>query len=111
MLKKEKTETSVATKTRRKWPVVLGAAVLLCGGLLAAGLLKGGQTAVTISPTDTALLVRCDLQDSVGATGTVESARSMTVYSTKAYTVQEILVKVGDRVEEGQLLCKLDDKN
>lgn len=111
MLKKEKTETSVATKPRRKWPVVLGAAVLLCGGLLAAGLLKDGQTAATISPTDTALLVRCDLQDSVGATGTVESARSMTVYSTKAYTVQEVLVKVGDRVEEGQLLCKLDDKN
>ncbi len=111
VLNKEKTESSVSARPRRKWPVVLGAVILVCGGLLVAGKLNGGQNAVTISPTDTALLVRTDLQDSVSATGTVESAQSMTVYSTKAYTVQEVLVKVGDRVEAGQLLCKLDDKN
>lgn len=111
VLKKEQTETAVATRPRRKWPVVLGAAVLLCAGVLAAGKLTDGKNTAVISPTDTALLVRTDLQDSVSATGTVESAQSMTVYSTKAYTVQEVLVKVGDRVEAGQLLCKLDDKN
>ena len=111
VLQKETNSAPAATKPRRKWPVVLGAAAVLCAGLLAAGKFAGTSTAVTISPTDTALLVRTDLQDSVSATGTVESAQSMTVYSTKAYTVQEILVEVGDRVEAGQLLCKLDDKN
>ena len=111
VLQKENNSSPAANKPRRKWPVVLGVAVLLCAGLLVAGKFAGTSTAVTISPTDTALLVRTDLQDSVSATGTVESAQSMTVYSTKAYTVQEILVEVGDRVEAGQLLCKLDDKN
>lgn len=111
MLNKEKTESSAAVRPRRKWPAVLGAVILICGGLLVAGKLSGGQDAAIISPTDTALLVRTDLQDSVSAVGTVESAQSMSVYSTKAYTVQEVLVKVGDRVEEGQLLCRLDDQN
>ena len=111
VLQKETNSAPAVTKPRRKWPVVLVVAVLICAGVLAAGKLTEGKNALVISPTDTALLVRTDLQDSVSATGTVESAQSMTVYSTKAYTVQEILVKVGDRVEAGQLLCKLDDKN
>ena len=111
VLKKEKSESSVQPKSRRKWPVIAGTAVLVCAGVLATGRLQEVRNAVVISPTDTALLVRTDLQDSVSATGTVESAHSMTVYSTKAYTVQEVLVDVGDRVEEGQLLCRLDDKN
>ena len=33
------------------------------------------------------------------------------VYSTMAYTVQEVLVEVGDYVEEGQLLARLDGQN
>jgi len=100
-----------AVKRKRKWPFLVLAVLIVAGA--AAGFLGWGnqnQTLV-ISPTDTATLIRTDLQDSVSATGTVESAKSMTVYSTKAYTVQEVLVKEGDRVEEGQLLCKLDDQN
>ena len=111
VLKKEKNESAVPSKNRRKWPVVLGAAVLVCAGTFAVWQLRESNNIVVISPTDTALLVRTDLQDSVSTTGTVESAHSMTVYSTKAYTVQEVLVEVGDRVEEGQLLCRLDDQN
>ncbi|MBR5536948.1 MAG: HlyD family efflux transporter periplasmic adaptor subunit [Clostridia bacterium] len=111
VLKKEKTGSPAPSGSRRKWPLALGAAILVCAGVFAAGQLREANNAVVISPTDTALLARTDLQDSVSATGTVESAHSMTVYSTKAYTVQEVLVEVGDRVEEGQLLCRLDDQN
>ncbi len=101
----------VRLKQRRKWPYVVVAVLLV---LTAAGIwaVQNVQRAVvTISSTDTARLVRGDLQDSISTTGTVESAKSMTVYSTKAYTVQEVFVEVGDRVEAGQPLCKLDDQN
>ena len=103
-------EGTTMTKGKKRWPIVVAAvlAVLAAAGIFAANASK--QAMLTISPTDTAKLVRCDLQDSISTTGSVESAKSMTVYSTKAYTVQEILVEVGDRVEEGQLLCKLDDQ-
>ena len=107
----QKEGKGASLKQKRKWPYVAAAVLLV---FIAAGLLlaKNAERAVlTISPTDTAKLVRGDLQDSISTTGTVESAKRMTVYSTKAYTVQEVLVEVGDRVEEGQLLCKLDDQN
>ena len=110
LLQKEEKRDTVVVKRRKKWPIAVICVLLvgaLAGGLLLAG--KGGNQ-VIISPTETALLVRTDLEDSVSATGTVESAQSMTVYSTMAYTVQEVLVEVGDHVEEGQLLCKLDDQ-
>ncbi len=101
-------QVTTLLKRRRKWPVVLGAAAAAALGIFAlSGSLSGGKM-VVINPTETAKLVRTDLQDSVSATGTVESADSMTVYSTMAYTVQEVLVEVGDRVEQGQLLCRLD---
>lgn len=109
LLQKEKREDAMVVKQRRKWPVAV--AVLLAIMLVLGFLTAGKEHGVVISPTETALLVRTDLEDSVSATGTVESAQCMTVYSTMAYTVQEVLVEVGDRVEEGQLLCKLDDQN
>ena len=109
LLQKEKNKETSVAKRRHAWPIAV--AVVLVAAL-AAGLFVGGKNGgVIISPTETALLVRTDLEDTVSATGTVESAHSMTVYSTMAYTVQEVLVEVGDRVEEGQLLCKLDDQN
>lgn len=104
----EVAEKTVQQKTKRKWPLF---AALILAAAAAAGIfvLRGAQEqSLTVSPTDTAKLVRCDLQDTISTTGSVESAQSMTVYSTKAYPVQEVLVEVGDRVTEGQLLCKLD---
>ena len=109
LLQKEKELDAVPLKRRRKCPVVV--AILLVAALITALLLLNKGTDVIISPTETALVVRTDLEDTVSATGTVESAHSMTVYSTMAYTVQQVMVEVGDRVEEGQLLCKLDDQN
>ena len=108
----EKGETNaVFLRKKRKWPYAAAAAATFCLVVVLAGKAAGGDAVPTISPTDTSRLVQCDLQDRISATGTVESARSMTVYSTMAYTVQEVCVEVGDRVEEGQLLCRLDDRN
>ena len=94
----------------KKGPIAIGAGVLI---LLAVTLLGGGKSGktATLALTDTTVLDRADMQNSISATGTVESASSMMVYSTVAYTVQEVPVEVGDYVEEGQLLAKLDDQN
>ena len=58
---------------------------------------------------DVMTLSSTDLRRTVSATGTVESAQSVLVYSTQSYAVQEVLVEVGDYVEAGQLMAKLDD--
>ena len=107
----QKENRTVSLKHKKKWPYVLAVVLLLAAAVGFFAVQGGTNHVLTISPTDTAKLVLCDLQDSVSATGTVESAKSLTVYSTKAYTVQEVLVEVGDRVEAGQMLCKLDDQS
>ena len=51
-----------------------------------------------------------EIVTSIGATGIVESADKHYVYSTMAaYTVMEVPVEVGDVVQEGDILCLLDD--
>lgn len=70
---------------------------------------RAGSAVLDLSGTT--VLQYMDMEDSISATGTVESAQSMMVYSTMAYTVQDVLVEVGDYVEEGQLLAQLDGQN
>ena len=88
------------------------AAVVVVLAVLAAVFLPrlgagGGEN--TVSPLDVMTLSSTDLRRTVSATGTVESAQSVLVYSTQSYAVQEVLVEVGDYVEAGQLMAKLDD--
>ena len=88
------------------------AAVVVVLAVLAAAFLPrlgagGGEN--TVSPLDVMPLSSTDLRRTVSATGTVESAQSVLVYSTQSYAVQEVLVEVGDYVEAGQLMAKLDD--
>ena len=61
------------------------------------------QTAVRV-----VALERQDLERSVSATGTVYSANSTEVHSTRQFPVQSVNVRVGDRVSEGDLLALLD---
>lgn len=88
------------------------AAVVVVLAVLAAAFLPrlgagGGEN--TVSPLNVMTLSSTDLRRTVSATGTVESAQSVLVYSTQSYAVQEVLVEVGDYVEAGQLMAKLDD--
>lgn len=99
-----------AVPGRRRGKRIAAAAVILV--VLAAAILprlgnSGGENVV--SPLDVMTLSPTDLQRTISATGTVESASSVLVYSTQSYAVQEVLVEVGDYVEEGQLMAKLDD--
>lgn len=92
----------------RKARLLIGvvAAVLLVAAL--PRLLGDGVEDDVLGLSDTTVLSYTDLRSSISATGTVESAMSMTVYSTMSYTVMDVHVEVGDYVEEGQLLAELD---
>lgn len=49
-----------------------------------------------------------DLRNTVDVTGNIESEDSVGVYSAVSQEVIEIAVEVGDRVEEGDFLCRMD---
>lgn len=66
----------------------------------------GGKEAQTIQ---TAQVVRRDLVDSISATGTVTGMEEENVLTTlTGYEITEVLVEVGDRVQVGSVLCRLD---
>ena len=94
-------------KRLRKW-IILGAAVLVIAGIIANCSLQTKKLASMVAFSETAILKKTDLISSIGGTGTVESNRSLMVYSTQAYPVKAVHVKVGDYVEAGELLCELD---
>ena len=98
-------------KKRKKW--ILPAAILLVVAAAVALVSVFGKrdAGAILNLTDTTVLTYRDMEDSISASGTVESANSTTVYSTMAYPVMAVHVEVGDRVAEGQLLAELDGKS
>lgn len=97
-------------KKKRKVLIPLLIVVLLIAAALLLKFFGEKQEVPLLDLSDTTVLYYTDMEDSVSATGTVESARSVLVYSTMAYTVKEVGVEVGDYVEAGQLLAQLDDQ-
>jgi len=102
---------NTAVKRRLKKGPVIAVAAAVVLAVLWFNRAGNAQDTGSLALSDTTVLSRTDLQNTISATGTVESASSMSVYSTVAYTVQEVCVEVGDYVEEGQLLARLDDQN
>lgn len=106
--RKKDGESAVPGRRRGKRGLIAAAVLVLAAALLLPRLGGTGDAGSAVSPLDVMTLSPTDLQRTVSATGTVESARSVLVYSTQSYAVQEVLVEVGDYVEEGQLLARLD---
>ncbi|MEL7602811.1 MAG: HlyD family efflux transporter periplasmic adaptor subunit [Bacillota bacterium] len=99
--------TAKKKKRRRKW-IILGVILVVIAALLVNCSLQAQKMASMFSLSNTVVLTRSDIESTVGATGTVESADSHTVYSTQNYPVKAVHVEVGDVVQEGDLLCELD---
>ena len=97
-------------KPFRKRPLIIGAAVVIAAGvLLLPKVFSSKQDVPQLDLMDTTILQYTDLQDTISATGIVESADSNSVYSTVSYPVMAVHVKVGDKVQAGDLLAELDD--
>ena len=99
--------TAKKNKRRRKW-IILGVILVLIVALVVNCSMQAQKMASMLSLSATVVLTRSDIESTVGATGTVESADSHTVYSTQSYPVKAVHVEVGDVVQEGELLCELD---
>lgn len=108
LFRRKNTEDTASGRHRgRKLAAVVVVLAVLAAAFLPRLGASGGEN--TVSPLDVMTLSSTDLRRTVSATGTVESAQSVLVYSTQSYAVQEVLVEVGDYVEAGQLMAKLDD--
>ena len=91
----------------RRW--LLWVAIAIGGvslGLLAMRFANGGQAASYIS----APVVTGDLPVSLAVTGTLAASATSVAGSTASGVVTDVLVEIGDSVEKGQLLARLDPK-
>ncbi len=105
---KKRNNTGAGNKKRtRRW-IILGVIVLVIAGLFYTCSQIGKQAQNILAQSDTLVLSYQDFENSISATGTVESATSEYVYSTQNYPVQTVHVEVGDVVQEGDLLAELD---
>ncbi|MEM1484045.1 efflux RND transporter periplasmic adaptor subunit [Oscillospiraceae bacterium PP1C4] len=64
---------------------------------------KGG-----IPPVDSITLAKQAISNTVSVTGTVESKEAIRVYSDLGSKINTVNVKVGDRVEQGDVLAQVD---
>lgn len=93
--------------------VIVVLALLLAYSCVAAPIIAANAARSQVSSAlgVTALNSR-EIVTSISATGTVESADKHYVYpTTAAYSVMEVPVEVGDVVQEGDILCLLDDSS
>ncbi len=105
---KKKNNTGKGNKKRtRRW-IILGIIVVVIAGLFYTCSQIGKQAQNILAQSDTLVLSYQDFENSISATGTVESAKSDYVYSTQNYPVQVVHVEVGDVVQVGDLLAELD---
>lgn len=105
-------------KSGRKWgrkkKVIIGVsavAVLAIAGfgipaVMGMGAPKYDPTAVYRG--DVTTVTREDVTKTISMTGTLKSAKTMTLFSSLNSKVQVLNVKAGDRVSQGQLLAQLD---
>lgn len=99
---------------RHKKGAVLLAAALCAAGALGAWRAAGRPAAGMPSPpagasyVRTVTLARTTLENSVSASGTVESVQVSTVTTALAYPVKTVEVQVGDTVAAGEVICTLD---
>lgn len=93
---------------------VIALALLVVAAAAAAFLLRGrfvrpvSLPAASGSYVRTVTLQKGTLEDSISATGTVQSSDVSNVTTDLKYTVKTVSVQVGDSVEEGDVICTLD---
>jgi RND family efflux transporter MFP subunit len=96
-----------ATRPRRAW-IVGGAVAVLVGLALVGGRALFGK-AVEVRTATAAAPAAGRAAEVLQATGYVTARRKATVSAQITGRLTEVLIEEGDRVEEGQVLARLDD--
>lgn len=92
--------------------IVIPAGVILA--LLIGGAIfgKGGKSKYTVLPkSETTQIKKKDFSNMITESGKVKSEDSVDIFAEKSLPVKNIDVKVGDEVEAGQVIAKLDDSS
>lgn len=93
-------------KKKGRWKKIIAALVAAAIVVILVGMnMARGKKPETIPTTKVKL---GDVVDKLTETGNIELLRTVEVKSKIAGTVKEILVKEGDTVHEGQILCVID---
>ena len=104
----------VKMKKKRKTGLIIGlvllTAAIVCGVIFIPRLFSKKASRAESGPSiNTVKLSKMDLTESVSATGTIESAKKVTVSAdVQNVKVQKLLVEVGDTVKKGQKLLSFD---
>jgi multidrug efflux pump subunit AcrA (membrane-fusion protein) len=90
--------------------ICLAAALILAGVFIILSATR--QAAISDGGVETVALSRMVLTGSIDVKGTVQGSNDAKVYSQlPAFTVQNVNVKIGDKVSEGDVLCQLNTEN
>ncbi len=85
---------------------ILLVAAIVIGSVFAFKNADSSSTSYAFIRTTT--ISKGDLENSISATGSVESAETSSVTTSLSYTIKTVNVAVGDTVEEGDVICTLD---
>lgn len=96
-------------KKKKKWPwVVGGIAVIVIGLAVLVTHQMSGLKSQLSQDLSTTSLKKTSLENSISASGDVESSSSVNVTSSLNYVVSKVNVSVGDKVNQGDVLAVLD---
>ncbi len=95
------------TLIRKPWFIAVLVVAVLITALLIAGAVRGRAAAATSAALSTTKVVVGSLTSQVGATGTARARQSATLGFQTSGTVDQVNVKTGDLVAEGDVLASL----
>jgi len=95
------------------WAVIAVVVIFMGYSCVAAPVIAANAARSQVSMSlGTTVLTKREISTSISATGTVESADKHYVYpASAAYSVKQVPVEVGSEVQEGDILCLLDDSS
>lgn len=110
-IKKEKIKKAKKPFSKKKKVIISIISIILVIALIISGIAVANSKKSSSSSyayIRTTTLSKGTLENSISATGTVNSAETSNVTTSLNYTVKSILVSVGDEVSVGDTICTLD---
>ncbi|MBE5832812.1 MAG: efflux RND transporter periplasmic adaptor subunit [Butyrivibrio sp.] len=100
----------IAGKPKKRFKkrfLVLGAAVLVVGGIIVSRFMNSGKNLVYVTTQEASLGT---IENILSISGTVQSAESKSYFAGTNAKIAEIPVKAGDKVSAGDILCTYDEE-
>ena len=95
-------------KRKKKVLIVIGVLAAVAVGVM---VFRPTDTGTIALPVELSPLQKTTLRSTISTNGNVESTDSVNVYTNLTYPVKDILVEVGDHVNEGDVLCVLESED